>query len=216
MGGNLMSTVTALEKIPRLKGWFDLVFDGKVSFPVNEELILKYLIRIGEQYLPGKIKEIRQQGEYMFLKKKALDALARRRLSEKELRRKLRKQPKVSTYIDRLINDLKGLGLIDDQTYAAAVIHTLQAGGAKSKRYIKSKLYQKGVDTETTEKAVDGELADYDETEAAMIIATKKYRSVKDLPTLKAKKRIADFLRGRGFGWEDISNALDKLFDRDD
>jgi regulatory protein len=211
-----MLTVTKLEKIPRMKGWFELILDGKVSFPVNDELILKYLIRAGRQYPSGEIKEIRQQGEYLFLKKKALDALARRRLSEKELRRKIKSQPKSAKYIDRLMDDLKKLGLVDDLDYAAAVIHTLQVGGSKSKRYIRNKLYQKGVDSETTDKAVGKELADYDETEAAMKIAMKKYRSVKDLPILKAKKRIADFLLGRGFNWDDINNALNKLFDRDD
>ena len=211
-----MPTITSLEKITRQKGWFELTLDGRVSFPVNDELILKYLIRVGKQFLPGEIKQIRQEGEYLFLKKKALDALARRRLSEKELRRKLKSVPKSSTYIERLVDDLKKMGLIDDLNYAAAVIHTLQVGGSKSKRYIKSKLYQKGVDSETTDKAVEAELAEYDETEAALKIAEKKFKSVKNLPVLKAKKRIADFLLGRGFNWDDINNALDKLFGRDE
>jgi regulatory protein len=114
------------------------------------------------------------------------------------------------------MDDLKKLGLIDDLNYAAAAIHTLQVGGSKSKRYIRSKLYQKGVDSETADKAVEAELAEYDETEAALKIAEKKFKSVKGLPVLKAKKRIADFLRGRGFNWDDINNALDKLFGRDD
>ena len=82
--------------------------------------------------------------------------------------------------------------------------------------YIKSKLYQKGVPKTISEEAVETELVDYNEAEAAMKIARKKYKTVKDLPQLKAKKRIADFLRGRGFDWDIVNQALDELFRGDD
>jgi len=211
-----MPEITSLEKIKRQKNWFELMLDNAVSFPVNDELILKYALRKGRQLLPGEIKEIRESGEYKFLQKKAFDALSRRRLSEKELRRKLKQAPHSAKYIDRLIEDFQKLGLINDPDYAAAVIHTLQAGGAISRRYIRGKLYQKGIAEGISEQAIENELADYDETEAALKIAQKKFKTVKDLPVLKAKKRIADFLAGRGFNWDDISYALDKLFKGDD
>jgi len=210
-----MSTVTSLVKIKRLKGWYELWLDGAVSFPVNEELILKYLLKAGQALTSSNIKSIREQGEYLFLKKKALDILARRRQSEKELRRKLRTVSKSSTYIDRLMEDLKKLGLVDDSSFAASVIHTQLIGGSKSKRYIKSKLYQKGVPKAISEEAIETELADYNETEAAMKIALKKYKAVKDLPRLKAKKRVADFLRGRGFDWDIVNHVLQELFQGD-
>lgn len=211
-----MPTITSLEKIKRQKGWFELTLDKAVSFPVNDELILKYLLKVGKQYLPGEIKQIREEGEYKFLKKKALDALARRRLSEKELRKKLKPVFKSSLYIDRLMDDLKELGLVDDLNYAAAVIHTIGAGGSRSRRYIRNKLYQKGLAKEVIEKAIESELAEYDEAAIALKLAKKKYKSVNKLPRLKAKKRIADFLRGRGFNWDDINYALDEIFKGDD
>ena len=207
-----MPTVTSLEKIKRLKGWFELVLDKSVSFPVNDELILKYLIGKGKQYLPHEIREIREQGEYLYLKKKALDALGRRRLSERELRDKLKPVPKSSQHIDKLIDDLKRLGLVDDTAYANALIHSHQVTGKKSKRYIKNKLYQKGVPKELAEKAIDRELEEYDEAQIALQLAEKKYKTIRELPVLKAKKRIADFLAGRGFGWDDINYALDRVF----
>ena len=211
-----MPTVTSLEKIKRLKGWCELQLDRTVSFPVNDELILKYLLKAGKEFTSSEIKSIREQGEYLFLKKKALDMLARRRLSEKELRRKLRLINKSSTYIERLIEDLKKHGLVDDLGLAAAVIHTQLIGGSKSKRFIKSKLYQKGVPKAITDESIETELADYDEADAAKKIARKKYKTVEILPRLKAKKRIADFLRGRGFDWDVVNQALAELFKGDD
>lgn len=210
-----MPIVKSLEKIKRQRGWFDLILDGGAGFPVNEELILKYRLKEGESYLPSEIRAIREEGEYLFFKKKAFEALSRRRLSESELRSKLRAVNKSSQYIDRLIEDLAKLGLIDDLAYAQAVIHTLQISGSKSKKYISNKLYQKGVPKDSAEQAIETELAGYDESEAALKIARKKFKTVKDLPPLKAKKRIADFLRSRGFNWDNINAALDKLFRED-
>jgi len=207
-----MPTITSLQKIKRLKGWFELTLDNKISFPINDELILKHAIKIGKQCLPGEIRLFREQGEYLFLKKKALDALSRRRLSEKELRDKLKSFPKSSVYSDKLIEELKSLGFINDLEYAGALINTYSVTGKRSKRYIRNKLYQKGLLKEIIEQAVENELAEYDESAIALSLAEKKYKSVNKLQTLKAKKRIADFLKGRGFNWDDIQNALDNIF----
>jgi len=211
-----MPTVTSLEKIKRLKGWYELWLGAAISFPVNDELILKFLLKAGKVLTSSEIKSIREQGEYLFLKKKALDILARRRQSERELRRKLRPLNKSSTYIEKLIEDLTQLGLVDDSSFAASVIHTQLISGSKSKRYIKSKLFQKGVSKAITDDAIETELADYNEAEAAMKIARKKYKTVKDLPRLKAKKRVVAFLRGRGFDWDIVNQALNELFQGDE
>jgi len=207
-----MPVITSLDKIRRQKGWFELQLDNGTAFPVNDELILKHALKIGESYLPSDIKTIRERAEYLFVKKKAYDILSRRRLSEKELRRKLKAEKRYAHVTDRVMEDLKELRLVDDLDYAAALIQSAVAAGPRSKRAIKRKLYEKGVPAEISEKAVQDELADYDETEAAMKLAAKKYKTVKTLPELKAKKRIADFLRGRGFNWDVINEALSKLF----
>lgn len=207
-----MPTIVSLDKIKRQKGWFDLKLDNGTTFPVNDELILKHALKVSESYLPSEIKTIRQRAEYLFVKKKAYDILSRRRLSEKDLSRKLKSEKKYAHVADRVVEDLKEQHLIDDLDYAAALIQSSIAAGPRSRRYIQRKLYEKGVPAEISEKAVHDELADYDEADAAMKLAAKKYKSVKALPEIKAKKRIADFLRGRGFNWDVINNALNKLF----
>jgi regulatory protein len=209
---SIMPVIITLEKIKRQKGWFELKLDDGTTFPVNDELILKHVLKAGESYLPGEIKVIRERAEYLYVKKKAYDILSRRRLSEKDLRRKLKSEKRYARVADRVVEDLKEQRLIDDLDYASALIQSAIATGSRSKRYIKKKLYEKGVPAEISDKAVEDELADYDEADAAMKLAAKKYKSVKTLPELKAKKRIADFLRSRGFNWDAINNVLNKLF----
>ncbi len=211
-----MPTVTSLEKIRRLKGWFELTLDKLSSFPVNDELIVKYRIKTGARFLPHEIKEIREKGEYLYTKRKAFDILSRRRYSERDIREKLRKTLDKSNFIDKVISELKDLKFIDDLEYAKALIHSLGVTGKRSVRYIRDKLYHKGIRDEIIEKAIESELENYDETEIAYTLARKKHATLTKLPMLKAKKRVADFLKGRGFSWEDIRYALDRVFTEDE
>jgi len=207
-----MPTITSLKPIKRQKAWYELRLDDGVTFAVNDELILKYLLKAGNALSDDEINIIRKQAEYMFLKKKALDILARRRITEKDMRKKLQAVKSCARHADKVISDLKERGYIDDYNFAVNLIHTVQAGSPRSIRYISQKLYLKGVPRETANKAIDDELSDYDEHDAAKKLAEKKYKVVTSLPELKAKKRIADYLRSRGFNWDIINDVLSELF----
>jgi regulatory protein len=211
-----MPIIVSSEKVKRKKGWFTLILDSDQSFVVDEELIFKHALRPGRELTKSEIDQIKGEGEYQFLKAKALDILSRRRVSEKELERKLKFIKTYGKHTPRVIAKLKELGFIDDSTYAASYIHTALIGGLKSKMFIKYKLYQKGVPKTIAETAIEEELGNYDEKEAALQLARKKYKTVKSLPPLKAKQRVADFLRGRGFGWDNINYCLSKLFREDE
>ena len=211
-----MPIILSIEKIKRKKNWFTLALDTEQSFVVNDELKLKHALRPGRELSKSEIDLIKPEGEYLFLKAKALDILSRRRATEKELERKLKFIKTYGKHTARVVANLKEFGIIDDTGYASSYIHTAMIGGPKSKMFIKHKLRQKGVPQAVIEKAVEQELGDYDEKEAALELAQKKYKTVKTLPTLKAKQRVADFLRGRGFSWENINFCLNKIFREDD
>jgi regulatory protein len=211
-----MPQILSLEKIPRKKGWFTLTLDNNYSFVVNDELILRYGLRPERELTNPQIDQIKADGEYLFLKAKAFDILSRRRVSEKELERKLKYTKIYGKQTQKVIANLKDIGLIDDSGYAASFIHTALIGGPKSKMLIRQKLRQKGVPAEIAQQAIDQELGDYDEKEAALTLAKKKYKLVKQLPTLKAKQRVADFLRSRGFSWSNINYCLSKIFKGDE
>ena len=211
-----MPQILSIEKIKRKKGWFTLSLDNDTSFVVNDELVFKYAMRPERELARAEIEQIKAEGEYQFLKAKALDILSRRRVTEKELERKLKFIKIYGKHTAKLIANLRELGLIDDLGFATSYIYTTLIGGPKSKMFIKHKLRQKGVLPATAQKAIEEELGDYDERDAALQLAKKKYKTVKSLPTLKAKQRVAEFLRGRGFGWDDINNALSKIFHRED
>ena len=211
-----MPKIISLYPIKRKKHWFEIRFDNKSFFPINDELILKYLLKSGKSLNKSEIEKLRSEAGHLFLKRKALDILSRRRVSERELRQKLKVERRFSHHTDKVIKDLKNVGLIDDMAFAVSVISSILIGGPKSKMYIRQKLYQKGIPKDIIDKAIESELADYDEEQGALELARKKYKAVKSIPTLKAKKRVADFLRGRGFSWDIVNYCLDILFTKND
>ena len=75
---------------------------------------------------------------------------------------------------------------------------------------------EKGIGMEISESALDIELKEYDEILIAAELAKKKYRTLQNLPPIKAKQRLVNFLKGKGFGWEAINKATASLFDKGD
>lgn len=100
---------------------------------------------------------------------------------------------------------LEELGLLNDGEYAKAVVRHYSAKGY-GVRKLRDELYRRGVPRELWDGALDeappaGEEA-YD-------LARKKLRD--GGPTRENLKKVSDYLARRGFGWEEISAALDRL-----
>jgi regulatory protein len=143
--------------------------------------------------------------------------LARHMVSERDLRRKLTEEGRPRAAREDVIYQFKRYGLIDDAKYAANFVRTQMARGSKSRLYLKSKLREKGVRDEYSDQAIEAEFSGFDEVSAVKTIAEKKYKTVKHLPPQKARLRVINFLRGRGFNWETIRKATSDIFrDRPD
>ena len=100
---------------------------------------------------------------------------------------------------------LTDLGLLDDGEYARAVARHY-AGKGYGSRKIRDELYRRGVPREYWEDA----LAEM-ETDNRQIdrLARQKLRGAE--PTRENLKKVSDHLARRGYGWEEISSALDRL-----
>src|SRR3989338_1807943 len=102
--------------------------------------------------------------------------LNRRPQSEKEFTQKLTRyvSKKVltdrDTYISEVVNRLKEMNLINDVDFAKWYSRERQDFRPRSKRMLSFELFQKGIDRNSIEKALEG----YDEEEAIKKIVAKK------------------------------------------
>lgn len=203
--------ITGLEST-RPKGWFELVVEGKPPFLVDSETVFRHSLKVGDELSEQLLRRVMTEADIAWLKAKAMAILSRHMVSEREMRRKLTEEGRPKDAREDVIYTLKRLELIDDAKYAANFIRTQLARGPKSRLYLKSKLREKGIRDEYSDPAIETEFANVDEVSAVRAIAEKKYKTVKYMPAQKAKLRVINFLRSRGFNWETIRQATDGLF----
>ena len=105
---------------------------------------------------------------------------------------------------------LTGLGLLNDEEYARAVVRHY-AGKGYGPRKLRDELYRRGVPREYWEDALAETEADGEQIGR---LARQKLRGAE--PTRENLKKVSDYLARRGYGWEEISSALERIRGEDD
>ena len=202
--------IAGIVPVKRKKGWFELDISDKPPFFIDEETVVKNGLVVGELISDAKLRRIKDEADLAWLKYRGMQVLSRRMISERDLRRKLASERKSPALCDQAMALLKRYGFYDDSKYAAAFVRSQMSRGVKSKLYLKKKLREKGIDDETAIRAIGSELAEFDEGDAVTDLAAKKYRTLGNLPSDKARARLINFLRGKGFSWDVIKPAVDR------
>lgn len=160
---------------------------------------------------PQKEKEIER------LVEKALRFLSFRPRSERELhnhlRAKIPKRLKMSAdgVIGNVLDRLKHLGYVNDLEFAKWWLEQRQTHKPRGLQLIRSELYQKGVAKEIVDEVLGGVESPEGEVELALQAAKKKSRSYQNLKPQEFKQKMGQYLARRGFDWEVIREAVDRL-----
>jgi regulatory protein len=200
--------IAGIEPVKRRKGWFELKIKGRPPFFVDEETIFKNGLKAGNAISEVQLQQLKKQADLAWLKHTGMQILSRRMVSERDLRRKLSAERKSPAIRDEAMAQLKRYGFYDDSRFATAFIRSQMARGVKSLLYLKQKLWEKGIDKDTAERAIETELEGFDEEAAVMELARRKFKSLQHFPAEKVRNRLISFLRGRGFSWDTINSAV--------
>jgi len=211
-----MPQITAVEPQKKKPDRFNVFVDGKFSFGLDAETLVKSGLKIGQEISEKEIEKLVVENETNKLMEKALHFLSFRPRSERELRNRLRtkisKRLKISAdrIIDDVLNRLKRLDYIDDIKFSQWWVEQRQTHSPRGARLIKSELYQKGIAQEIIDKVL---LEDEEgEVGRALKAAKKKLRSY-DLKSRESRQKMGQYLARRGFDWEVIKETLARLVD---
>ena len=100
---------------------------------------------------------------------------------------------------------LTELGLLNDGEYARMVVRHYAAKGY-GPRKLRDELYRRGVPRSFWEDALGEREPDDSQIDK---LARQKLRGGE--PTRENLKKVSDYLARRGYGWEEISAALERL-----
>ena len=99
---------------------------------------------------------------------------------------------------------LEDLGLLNDGEYARTVVRHYAAKGY-GPRKLRDELYRRGVPREFWEEAMEEREPDEGQIDK---LVRQKLRDAE--PTRENLKKVSDWLARRGYGWEEISAALER------
>ena len=139
-------------------------------------------------------------------KRKALSLLDRRDYSRAELLQKLAEKGYEDAAATSAVDRLVELGFVDDARYAPIVVRHYAAKGYGAQR-IRGELRRRGIPKELWDAAM-AEMPAQDETVDRLLRARLKGADPDDHAALR---RATDALLRRGYGWDEINAAVERL-----
>ena len=201
-------TISAIEPQERRGGQRSNVYlDGRYAFSLTTELAVQEL-RVGdsvsdEQYTALILKD--QQARCFDA---ALRFLGARPRSEREIRDRLARHEFDVTVVDRVIERLRRIRLVDDAAFATYWVEQRASHRPRGSRLLKQELRQKGVSQDVLAEALPLE----DDDEGAYRAAQRKATSLRALDERTFKQRLGAFLQRRGYGYETIKPVVTRLW----
>ena len=198
---------------------------------VGEGDVVSLGLYAGKELSGGEGEALLAAGERSKLMERAVGLLAQRPMSRKELLDKLcvptrqkrekysydkmdggpdpellqRQKEALAERAEEVADRLIELGLLNDGEYARTVVRHYAAKGY-GPRKIRDELYRRGVPREYWEEAMEEREPDEGQLDK---LVRQKLRGAE--PTRENLKRVSDYLARRGYGWEEISSALDRV-----
>ena len=210
--------------------WLVWLEDGSL-LRVGEGDVVSLSLYTGKELSEQDAAALTAAAEQSKLNERAVELLSARAMSRKELvdklsttvrrRRKLdseRAEPdpeeqqaateQLRAAAEKIADRMEQLGLLNDEEYGRSVVRHYAAKGF-GVRKVRDELYRRGVPKQYWETVLS-ELSECEDSGADKLdeLVRKKLRGAE--PTRENLKKVSDYLARRGFGWEEISSALDR------
>ena len=196
----------------RVQGRWLCTLDDGTLLRLGEGEVVRFALYAGMELTDALYDQLDEAARYAAVRERALDLIAARPLSRRELLDKLtakprdpKKRPADPAQAEAGADWLEGLGYLNDAEYARTVVKHYAAKGY-GVRKLRDELWKRGVPREHWDAAL-AELAESGQGEEA-IDALLRQKLKGRAPDEKELKRASDALARRGYRWEEIKAAL--------
>jgi regulatory protein len=140
-----------------------------------------------------------------------LKMLARRELSEAQIRQRLARKQHDADTIDAAIERLRGERAIDDARVAAAIARTETAIRRRGKIRVRMQIERAGIDKVVARHAIDEVFGAIDDEELMEGALNKRLRGRASIEDDREFQRLYRFLVGQGFESDRVLRRLNRL-----
>jgi regulatory protein len=141
----------------------------------------------------------------------ALRMLARRELSEVQVRQRLTRRGESQESIDEAIARLKSDRSLDDERVASAIARTQAAGRNRGRRRVLQQIEAAGIDKSIASRAVDQVFQDLDPDALLSASLEKRLRGRERIADDREFQRLFRYLSAQGFDSDRILAHLRRL-----
>jgi regulatory protein len=207
-----MAVITGIVPSARKPGRFDLMVDGRHAGTVSLDTIERLALATGVGY-DGVRVEVEREAALMATYDRALNMLALRARSARELRRQLVRKGEPADRVDAAIQRLIAAGFLDDGSFARQFARSKVLGTGMSRRRIQQELGRRGVGRDVGDGAVADVFDEEAVDEGAVVerVARKKLQSLAKLDRATRNRRLYAFLARRGYDSDKIRQAIEAV-----
>ena len=144
----------------------------------------------------------------------ALKMLARRELSEAQIRLRLAKRGESRESIDEAVDRLKAERSIDDERVAGAIARTQAGGRNRGRRRVLQQIEAAGIDKSIASRVVDQVFEDIDPDALLSASLEKRMRGRDRIADDREFQRLFRYLSAQGFEADKILTHLRKYHQR--
>lgn len=201
-----MPVITGLERQQNNSERVNVYLDGTFAFGLN--IMDAVQLRQGQEISQAEVDALQARDSVQKAVDRAVNLLATRPRSEKEIRDSLHRKSISVDVIDQAIDRLTHLGYLDDVSFARFWIEDRNRFKPRGPRALRYELRQRGVSDTIIEAALEEIVEPHD---AAYRAAQQRIRTLRGLDHRSFRQKLGAFLQRRGFGYETINDALRQI-----
>ncbi len=207
-----MPKITKMERQKHKNSRVSVFVEGEYAFSITDEAVIEYGLKVGLDVNTLPLEEIYNEDQYKQALSGAFLHMSRSEKSEKQVRDFLCKKGFNEDISERVINRLKELNYLDDYTLAKNFAENSRNSGVNA---IKMKLKIKGISEDIINDVLN-EFSEDDQLIKAVELAKKQLPKYLKYEHYDQKRKINDFLYRKGFQWDVIKDAVERVFSEED
>ncbi len=186
----------------------NVFLDGKFAFSLEAEVVVREGLQVEQELSAGQIETLARSDHFHRCFNAAAHYLSYRPRSESELRERLHRRGFDDDNLEAVIAKLKEQGLVDDVAFAQFWKDNRESFNPRSQWLTKLELRRKGIANDIIDQVVDT----VNDDNSAYRAALSKARSLSLFDYQGFRRRLGEYLKRRGFGYEVINHTIEQLW----
>lgn len=191
-----------------------IYIDGEFAFGLPATEIIKRGLKTGQRLTEDDSRVLTAVDEGARATDAAVQFIAYRPRSEREVRDRLRKRGYSDEATEMAIAKVRDWNYLDDKAFAEFWVNNRIQHRPRGNRMLASELRSKGVDRDVVGEVL--EESEIDEYAGALELARKRAPRLATLDSRTQQQRLSAYLARRGYGWDVIRPVMKEVLGEGD